>query len=81
LWYKDTTNQVYHQLSLEKIIYQYDVDNFFVYDFFEIRKFPITKKSKLQLNKAPIASEGVSTIGSLGPLKLVLSNTGTPVKS
>jgi hypothetical protein len=28
-----------------------------------------------------IASSGVSTIGSCGPLKLVLSKTGTPVSS
>ena len=39
----------------------------------------ITKISRFVSKNVLIASKGVSTIGSDGPLKLVLSNTGTPV--
>jgi hypothetical protein len=42
---------------------------------------PITNMSRLLLKKVLIAFNGVSTIGSCGPLKLVFNKTGTPVFS
>jgi hypothetical protein len=44
-------------------------------------KLLITKKSKLFSKNVLIASFGVSTIGSFGPLKLVFNKTGTFVFS